>query len=357
MIVAGPQLSASENSGRTFAPDAVRAAAMILVVLLHASMRTEGLTSVGWWTSTTLHTFSRIGVPLFFLLSGWLLLNSASTSLKGIFFARRAGKILIPLIAWSAVGIVWRITMHAEKPPEWSALPVLLLNGSAYYHLWFFPVIFKLSLLAPVLVWLKTTLGLQRYVVALAVLALLGAGVFSIAPGYLRSTSLPYLAGYGGYFVLGGLIGGTRLTSLTRSFAWMAVLLGWSLTLLGTGWTSHEPASRSDLFLGFLTLNVAASSIGFFLLIVDRSLATGTTAARGSFRSLVHACGTCSLGIYVMHPFVLEICWLGKLGPWATGDGWPALLAITFHFLLAIAVCGAATAALRSVRWLRVLTP
>jgi surface polysaccharide O-acyltransferase-like enzyme len=348
--------SAADSPTRAFAPDFVRAVAMLLVVLLHASMRTDDLTEFGWWASTTLHTLSRISVPLFFLLSGWLLLNAQTAPPLWTFYLRRASKILVPLVVWSAFSLGWRVLVHREAPPTWSSVPKSLLNGSAYYHLWFLPIILKLSLLAPLLLWLRRASGPRRYLGAMAVLAAI-ALLACVVSETFRHSPARYLVGYGGYFVLGGLIGGARLTATTRLLAWCAWLLGWALTLTATYWTSAAPDSRSETFLGFQTANIAVSSIGAFLLLIDWAGSRQKMCADSRVFHFLRALSACSLGVYVLHPFALELCWLGKLGSWVTGTNWPALAAILFHAVFALTLCAMITAGLRASRLLRPIVP
>jgi surface polysaccharide O-acyltransferase-like enzyme len=47
------------------------------------------------------YAFSRIAVPLFFLLSGYLLLQKEEP--LGVFFKKRAWKVFLPFIAWSLI--------------------------------------------------------------------------------------------------------------------------------------------------------------------------------------------------------------------------------------------------------------
>ena len=82
-----------------FWPDVIRVVATFLVVLVHVSGQLtnlwEKVPSGQWMIANIYGGLARICVPLFFMISGYLLLPR-SESLKD-FYSKRMTKVLIPL--------------------------------------------------------------------------------------------------------------------------------------------------------------------------------------------------------------------------------------------------------------------
>ena len=84
--------------------------------------------NVGAW-SYGYHALVVMGVPLFFMLSGALLLDSQVTSI-GHFLTKRFKRLLLPFFLWGTVVYIIAVAMH--KYPDVATpmvLPVGLLCG------------------------------------------------------------------------------------------------------------------------------------------------------------------------------------------------------------------------------------
>ena len=91
-----------------FALDAIRTAGIVGVVLIHTvnsvSERPDFFGGVSWWFAIILNSASRICIPLFIMLSGYLLLSKDEdykTTLKRI-----VNRLLIPLVFWTTLTYV-----------------------------------------------------------------------------------------------------------------------------------------------------------------------------------------------------------------------------------------------------------
>jgi surface polysaccharide O-acyltransferase-like enzyme len=113
----------SKNENISLPVDLIRAIAITLVILLHAS--TEGYPvpvnplspeSVNlWWTVNIYDSFGRFGVPLFVMLSGVTLLDKSKVAEPmGVFFKKRLIRIGLPFITWSSVYFAWRFIVNQE---------------------------------------------------------------------------------------------------------------------------------------------------------------------------------------------------------------------------------------------------
>lgn len=146
--------------------DNLRAVACMMVVMIHATTFyvTSGMV-VGehnWDMANVLNSLSRVGVPLFFMISGFLFFGERSANRKH--FIRIACCILFySVIALIYIALFTRIGF-------WPSLQAIL-QKPVFYHLWFFYAVAVIYLLSP-LIAVKPVSG--RYLAgAIAVLAII----------------------------------------------------------------------------------------------------------------------------------------------------------------------------------------
>lgn len=144
----------SKKSTYLFSIDALRVIAILAVVLIHISTKT--LSTLRF--DLTLDSFSlfinqasRFAVPLFFLISGFVLeLNNKSNLSYTTFFKKRASRIIIPFIFWS---VIYFLFTHNYDPSKILSAEFLLtlIQGTAAYHLYFIPTLILFYLAFPIL--------------------------------------------------------------------------------------------------------------------------------------------------------------------------------------------------------------
>ena len=155
--------------------------------------------------------FSRWCVPVFVMISGALLLAPGKTEGAGTFYRKRAARVLVPLLFWSAFYLLWVFIKGSLKgnPPGAAALLHRIAIGEPYYHLWFLYMLVPLYLVTPLLCQIvaRTTRKQLTWLVALAfVLAALNAIDARLSPR--SGTFFPaWFLSYVPYFLLGHQIG------------------------------------------------------------------------------------------------------------------------------------------------------
>ena len=166
----------SNDSKRVFYFDALRAIAILCVVLLHV---TGHLGEMMGYNISTIHSFSgafetfannffRIGIALFLMISGALLLGR-DWDVKG-FFSKRIPRIAKPFVFWSLIFSIILIALsyfipsiHFVNEFGISDMAMVFVNtllckapGSAVY--WFFWMMLGVYLLMPVVNrWINAT--------------------------------------------------------------------------------------------------------------------------------------------------------------------------------------------------------
>lgn len=136
--------------------DAIRACAMICVVLIHVAtgdFHSARLGSFSWWTADFFDSFARPCVPLFLMASGALLLgerrDGKPESVRD-FFKKRVTKVVLPFAFWAAIYMLWRVAFHHEHMSG-RFLASQVWSGNVYMHLWFIYTILGLYLVTPIL--------------------------------------------------------------------------------------------------------------------------------------------------------------------------------------------------------------
>ncbi len=316
--------SVSESKGITLPVDLIRTVAIILVILLHASIEPNPnldlMSPLGvqlWWTSNVYDSIARSAVPLFIMLTGALLLqpNKADESLR-VFFKNRWNRVGIPILFWGAIFFAWDFLARGQAPTLLFVLQGIL--AGPYVHFWYVYVLLGLYLITPLL----------RIIVAHAnwstikyflILWFVGTGVLSLLTLYASISpqavwfrqNVFLLVGLLGYFVLGAYI--AKLT-LRRSTLAIMLVLSSIWTIIGTYFLiASLGEAYSQFFLDASSFSVIIASVSLFLILASVSnQKIETRFPRGN--RVLKLISENTLPIYLFHIIVLETLQKGYLG-------------------------------------------
>jgi len=315
--------------------DFLRVLATFLVVLAHVDL----------WGSPPrqaqlfYYVLSRVGVPFFFMISGYLLLGKQEG--VGEFLKKRAWKILVPFLAWSVLyDVFWNQSFVSTGFTLEAVLKMFIriLRGPRAGHLWFFYPLIGLYLFTPIL----------RLFVAKAkqsdLYYFIGLWSFAVPVLYILNEFTPlkvgfdlqFATGYVGYFLLGLVFG--RL-ELTPRLLWSAICI--FLTSFVFTYAVHyfnlPPQNNETVFRSYPSLNVVLMSVAAFLLV---RVAGGRITSR--FVPALTLFSQTSFGIYLVHLFVMNWAALGwkalgfstEVGPSALVIPLVALAVFLISFLI-----------------------
>jgi len=207
-----------EKSPRLVWVDFMRVIGTFLVVLAHVD---------GWggsgWARTFYYTLSRNGVPIFFLLSGFLLLSKDED--LWTFFKKRAVKIIVPFFIWSIVYDAYSARSFDNTGVTADAVLkmfIRILRGPRAPHLWFFYSLIGLYLFTPIL---RLFVAKARnadllYYIGLWFLTMPIMFILEEFTPLQNGFELFYALGYVGYFLLGLYLG--RMEIMPR-LLWIAL--------------------------------------------------------------------------------------------------------------------------------------
>lgn len=330
--------------------DFLRVAASFTVVLAHVTAWGGGPIAA----DNFFYSLSRNGVPLFFLLSGFLLLSRQEPT--GIFFRKRAAKILIPFIVWSIVyDVVWNHAF-AESGFTFTAVVDLflrILRGPRAAHLWFFYSLIGLYAFTPILrifaahakksdVW---------YYIGVWMLCMPALFILTEFTPFKNGFELQYFTGYVGYFLLGLALGQMEITPKRL---WIALgIFAAALAFTFVVFQFNLPPKDNELpFRSYPSLNIVLMSCAAFVLL--RSLGERIHARHGAWLKVF---SEASFGIYLIHSLLqveFESLWQGW--GYATNSG-PSILVIPAMTLALYLASFAVTHILRRIPILKWTVP
>jgi len=329
--------------------DFMRFIGVFLVVLAHIDVwGGEPL-----WARIFYYTLSRNGVPLFFLMSGYLLLSKEED--LWTFFKKRAIKIIIPFFVWSAVYDIFFTQSFGEAFTLEAVLKLFIriLRGPRAAHLWFFYALIGLYFFTPILrVFVsKAKKSDILYYVGLWFITTPILFIIQEFTPLQIGFELYYFAGYVGYFLLGLYLGQLQTTARLIKIATSLVFAGAIFTFV-VFFFNIPPTNNELPFRSYLSINIILMAIGVFILV--KAVGEHISPSLARFSTLV---SQSSFGIYLIHSLVLS----GMAAVWEalgfqTAAG-SSILVIPAVAIIAFLVSWAITALMRKIPLIRASVP
>lgn len=298
--------------------DNLRGIACLMVIIIHTTTwyitNADVVTPFSWDFANVLNSASRVSVPLFFMISGYLFFGERSAE------RRHFLRIGLCLLFYSAVAFIY-IACFTSISPRLSLMN--LLQKPVFYHLWFFFAIIVVYLLSPLI-------SVKKVGIPVIFGLLLVVGVIANPNTMAQSVHgfkwLPvnlYINGDTFYYVLYGLLGRAigmmetqgRRHTLTAALAFIACV---TLISLGTRSELARQGNFSDTFYLYCGPLVFIAAISLFVTVKNtlhqRPLPGLALISRHSlgiygFHALfIHALRT--RHIEMTHWPVLDIAWI-----------------------------------------------
>lgn len=289
-----------ENRKKTLYLELLRVFAILCVIFNH----TDGFFSyysltqspITWLYSAVLSVICRTGVPLFFMISGALLLNKEE-SLK-VLFKKRILRIAVVLLLFSFLQYV--ILVCRGKVEEYSILLFLkgILEGTIEETYWFLYAYLGILFLLPLL--RKLVKGLKnsefRYLLILGLAGECGFLLFQILFGIKVNSQLYMLNLYLYCFLMGYYFehGKNEILDKANQYIYVAVGVTVVIAVVFIGVDFYRTGSYKLVILELWTPVLA---LELFLLI--RNLGKKVMLKERD-RSLILKLSSCSFGIYLL---------------------------------------------------------
>ncbi len=316
--------------------DLIRVLAIYLVVVIHVSGQ---LTNVWgkipesqWIMGDMLGGIARIGVPLFFMLSGFLLLPR-SESLRD-FYGKRMLRIVIPFVFWS----IFYISLECIGKPGLCTrgylLPYVLLQRS-FFHLWFLYSLIGIYFILPLLRLMIRPDTARIFLWYLIVLWLIFQPIRTLMDQFLHfsiNINAPLATGFLPYFILGYLLGEIALTRGRLIAAEVAFVIGSLITVAGTYILTRLNGHFNGYFYDYVTIGVILSTAGAYLLL--RKVSDVGFLASERFHSLMRWVAGGTFGVYLIHVLVIWSLDRIHINSFMGSALWSVLLVATLVFVI-----------------------
>ncbi|MBO5634219.1 MAG: acyltransferase [Bacteroidales bacterium] len=331
--------------------DWIRVVACLMVMLVHASENFYGADSSGlagnvsmlaneanrFWVSFYDGFVSRAAVPLFMIVSAFLLVPMKPGQTMSSFYKHRFGRILPPfvffLLLYTFLPLLWGGMTWEQSLADLKLLPFNFPSMAG--HLWFMYPLISLYIIIPVVSpWLEKASAKDERI-------FLGFFIFTTFIPWFRLitpelwgecfwnnfSAFWYCSGYLGYLVLAHYIRvhvdwdrRKRLTVGLLCFLVGGAFTGWSFWLKGTPGVLI-PTPEIEWSWSFCTPNVLMQTFGLFLMfsciglgkagVVDAGAGVGAgagvpaAASAAGEESFVSRLARLTFGMYLVHMFFL----------------------------------------------------
>ncbi len=336
-----------KQSRRTAAFDVMRVAAIIAVVMTHVAfpvISSAPNPSAACLWANVLDSLSRIGVPLFLMISGALMLNEErDVPPKKVFHS--AWVLFLLTLVWSLLYALWyelAMPLLQHEPFSLRTFAVAVVNG--HYHFWYLYMLIGLYLITPLLrlfvkrenarsiLWLLA-LG-TAVTLCVPLLNFFGntfVGGEDLVRKYADKFEFGFLTEYLLYYLAGWYLTHVAWNKAYRPWLYAAGAAGLLLTVGLTAWFSTPENRLYDLFYANGSVNVFFYSVAVFAFVL--SLCEGKTVSTTSPLARLSAL---SFGVYIVHIAVLAV--VSRVGVLLPG----VLLPMLFNLIVTLAVSYAA---------------
>ena len=284
------------KKSREYAFDILRVISMIMVIIIHIAnvyCRSFGMISSNHYLiSLFFNTICRVSVPIFFMISGTLLLDRAFNKEK---YIKRVSKYILLIVVWDIIYLVWE---YFYLGITYDKLYMLIFDPYRA-HLWFLYTILVLYAIQPLL---KLILDKSNNLVKIILLTLWI--ILSLA-----SMINPYIAkfftifSYIGYFIVGkylyDFIKKYDLRKYNVSLI-IIIIMCFIFSIIMNYSLSIKLNQFYNLFFAYRTPFIMFSSFALYTLIISNY-------RKDNLNKFITSLSDLSLGVYLIHGIFLDV--------------------------------------------------
>jgi|GEM_PF-803437 len=289
--------------------DALRTSAMCFVILSHCMSpyitNLEIYGSTSWYSFIFANALVRSAVPIFLMISGFLILKSSKTLEIGASYKSRLPRLLIPLLFWNVAYFFFDAWFFGDSLHPLRLFGAILDHG-AQYHMWFIYMLIGIYLLAPFLARIVRASSLKELTVLFFVIISMSTirpFINTVTPVYIFLFS-PLMDGYLGFFLLGYILASAELGRRARGLLYLGGILGLAISIIGNLSASSAEGVELIFNLGHTLPRFLVSSA----LFVAAKEAFKNVRGKGLLCRAVCALSKISYGVFWIHVMVLLLC-------------------------------------------------
>ncbi|MCL2134122.1 MAG: acyltransferase family protein [Candidatus Bathyarchaeota archaeon] len=304
-----------QNGTSAIPVDLIRVVAISAVLLLHAisNLATQPIINMGmlhWWVVVDIYqSFGRMGVPLFLMLSGALLLAPSKKDEQiDYFFKKRFSRIGLPFLFWSIIYFIW--AFYITNTPFTQDFIINGILKGPYVTFWYIYMLIGLYLLTPLLRVMVANFTAKHFKYFI-ILWIIGAALIPMAEfisgwqTYLNGIVLliPLCVGY---FIAGAYLIKIRIK---RWILTASTVLGFTLTIIITYFTAGNGGDTAFFFQGNNSPTMILTTVSLFLLLNSYTKPQNVSQPEifSWKQRIMHVISKNSLAIYLCHMIAFYI--------------------------------------------------
>ena len=290
------------NKSETFYIYILNILSCFAVICLHHNGAVHSFSNtLGWKQALSVEVLAYWAVPVFYMISGATLMNYRERYSTKIFLKKRFLKVGIPFFAWSGMLLIKDILNGGVvlKQPVGVSFVETIMNIQVLNVYWFFPVIFSIYMIIPVLSLIKDNRRVLWYCVACMFM------LYSVLPILCKWLQIQWYSGWKFpvdsavlYVILGYLLSTEKLNKKRRIVIYTLGICGALIRYLYTYFASIalDDVNR-DLF-GYEYFPAVLLSVAVFVFVKTHSW---KKIKNSIWNKYIVKIASCSFGIYLIH--------------------------------------------------------
>lgn len=282
-----------------------RFVASFAVVLLHVAggvVDNAALGSFNWWVGNFVDSFVRWCVPVFIILTGYLLSDPNKQIPTYDFYKKRVSRILIPITVWI---IFYSMVTYLLSGSKGSVLSLIenFATGKPYYHMWYFYLLVGLYLVAPFVNRLILNLSDKELILIIILSSLLSSIDMTWDHFLNRTNSWPmtWFLSFLPFYFVGNLLHRTGVAEKMYVLNLPVFLCSFTIVFVGFFVLAKSIGqSEATIMYSYLSIPVGLMAITVFLALRSGKLSFFSPLVITHYAKL-------SFGIYLIHPFFLTL--------------------------------------------------
>lgn len=302
----------NETKGRILYPDILRTLTIYAVLIIHVA-GTRWYSHFGsseWFVINGYMSALRWCIPVFFMLSGIIILDPKyDLSFKKL-FTKSLPRLLCALLFWA---ILYRVLspitcilldIREVTTEDWTRVYTEILYGTPWHHLWFMYAIISIYILAPLIRVFTAHAEKKHYVYFLIIYFIFGSVIPQI--NQVNTIHLNFgvydLYHYTGYFIAGYFFSKYDLTKIQKRILYIVGSLTLLWNVVGSTLFAIKNGSGGTQF--FENISPTTMIIAFFIFVLAKDIISNSKSAQKlQGNKWIILLANCSLGIYLVHDF------------------------------------------------------
>ncbi|MBE6490730.1 MAG: acyltransferase [Methanobrevibacter sp.] len=265
----------------------------IAVVFLHANVTVADFNYSWYWLiANIIHSAFIFAVPVFFMISGAMLLDFREKYDLKTYFSKRINKTVLPYIFWSIAGLLIQVfILHyiSLSDVTFSYFVSGMMHGNLVIVYWFFIPLFALYLLFPLCFIIKDNKKL-----------LISSIFLLFIINYLISSSIP---GYLAIALTGYYIHKYGVSRRIRILFYILLAIGFFVNCFGTYYLSLSAGKYVAYLRDYTSVSCVLYSVGVFILIKYDLI---KFLKKDNIKKIISYLDHYTFAIYLIHWYIIQ---------------------------------------------------